>query len=180
MGGQHFVTSFEISDKSSENFDKELDYFFFKVDSYSQNIEVVLGEARNYVDYKPKEIKKVLLLAKKFKNKPFLAFTTLKDKFSDEEIELFKGIMKQGYYVLPFTRLDLDPYDLYDRFDSLKNKYAVTLEDFSINLCSLNLNLTEPQVYDLVEMETKKRMEKMMEWLEKKRKQIEAKEKTKK
>ena len=86
--------------------------------------------------------------------------------------------MKQGYYVLPFTRLDLDPYDLYDRFDSLKNKYAVTLEDFSINLCSLNLKLTEPQVYDLVEMETKKRMEKMMEWLNKKRKQIEEKAKT--
>lgn len=177
MGGQHFVTSFEISDKSSENFDKELDYFFFKVDSYSKNIEVVLGEARNYVDYRPKEIKKVLLLAKKFKNKPYLAFTTLKDKFSNKEIELFKSIMKQGYHVLPFTRLDLDPYDLYDRFDSLKNKYAVTLEDFSINLSSLNLNLTEPQVYDLVEMETKKRMEKMMEWLDKKRKQIEEKAK---
>ena len=178
MGGQHFVTSFEISDKSSENFDKELDYFFFKVDNFSQNIEVVLGEARNYIDYKPKEIKKVLLLANKFKNKPYLAFTTLKDKFSDKEIELFKNIMKQGHYVLPFTRLDLDPYDLYDRFDSLKNKYAVTLEDFSINLCSLNLKLTEPQVYDLVEMETKKRMEKMMEWLNKKRKQIEEKAKT--
>lgn len=121
-----------------------------------------------------------MLLAKKFKNKPYLAFTTLKDKFSDKEIELFKSVMKQGYCVLPFTRLDLDPYDLYDRFDSLKNKYAVTLEDFSINLCSLNLNLTEPQFYDLVEMETKKRMEKMKEWLDKKRKQIKNKTNAKK
>ncbi len=180
MGNNHFVTSFELGDKTSSNFDKELDYFFFSVDNFSQNIEVVLGEARNYVEFKPKDIKKTLTIAKKFKNKPFIAFTTLKDKFSDNEINLFKRIMKQGYYVLPFTRLDLDPYDLYDRFDSLKNKYAVTLEDLSINLCSLNLNLTEGGVYDLVELETKKRVEKMVEWMDKKRKQIKEKEEQKK
>ncbi len=175
MGNNHFVTSFELGSKTNPNFDKELDYFFFTVDSYSQNIEVVLGEARNYIDFKLKDVKKTLSVAKMFKNKPFIAFTTLKDKFSNKEITLFKGIMKQGYYVLPFTRLDLDPYDLFDRFDSLKNKYAVTLEDLSINLCTLNLNLTEGGVYGLVELETKKRIDKMVEWMDKKRKQIDEK-----
>lgn len=176
MDGHHFVTSFEIADKSSDNFDKELDYFFFKVDNFSKTIEVVIGEARNYVEYKPKEVTKTIKIAQSFKNKPYIAFTTLKDKFSDKEINLLKNVMKQGYYILPFTRLDLDPYDLYDRFNPLKNKYAVTLEDFSVNLCALNLNMQEGNVYDLVGAEEKKRIEKMIAWLDKKREQLAQKE----
>ena len=81
---------------------------------------------------------------------------------------------------MPFTRFDLDPYDLYDRFNSLKNKYAVTLEDFSVNLCALNLNMQEGEVYDLVGAEEKKRIEKMMAWLDKKREQLAQKEVVKK
>lgn len=180
MGGQHFVTSFEIGDKSSDNFDKELDFFFFKVDNFTKTIEVVLGEARNYVEYKPKEVIKTLKIARSFKNKPYISFTTLKDKFSDKEIKLLKNVMKNGYYILPFTRFDLDPYDLYDRFNSLKNKYAVTLEDFSVNLCALNLNMQEGEVYDLVGAEEKKKIEKMLAWLDKKREQLAQKEAVKK
>jgi len=174
MGENHFVTSFEIGEKDSTDFSNELDYFFFRVDNFSKAIEVVIGEARNYVDYQPKDINKTVKIAGAFKNKPYIAFTTLKDKFSDKEIKLLKGVMKKGYYILPLTRLDLDPYDLFDRFDKLKNKYAVTLEDFSINFCALNLSMQEGEVYDLVEAEQKRRIEKMIAWLDKKRAQIAA------
>ncbi|MCL4354061.1 hypothetical protein M1349_01150 [Patescibacteria group bacterium] len=179
MGEKHFVTSFEIAEKGTTNYDQELDYFFFHLNDYSKSIETVIGEARNYIDYSAKDINKTLKIAKKFKDKPYIAFTTLKDKFSRSEIVLLKSVMKKGYYILPMTRLDLDPYDLYDRFSSLKNKYAVSLEDLSINFCSLNLSLKEGEVYELVEAEKKKKIEKMMAWLDKKRAQLVESEKAK-
>lgn len=172
MGENHFVTSFEIGNKDAAEYSNELDYFFFRVDNFSKSIELVIGEARNYIEYKPKDINKIVKIADAFKNKPYIAFTTLKDKFNEKEIKLLRGVMKKGYYILPLTRLDLDPYDLFDRFDKLKNKYAVTFEDFSINFCSLNLSMQEGEVYDLVEAEQKRRIEKMIAWLDKKRAQI--------
>ena len=141
--------------------DGEIDFITVLTNHFQMGSVLVLGEARNIVDFSRKDVSKLIKIGSKFEVKPYLCFATLKDKFSDNEKEELKRVLKHGFGLLPLTRLELDPYDLYDRFDSLKNKYAHTIEDFSFNLCSLNLGLNEGETYDLIHAKEKQAFEKL-------------------
>lgn len=163
----HLVHSNSFKYITSQNIkgikDSEVDFIASYTNHFQMGNVLVLGEARNFVDFKNKDISKLIKIGSKFSTKPYLCFATLKDKFSDLEKEQLKRVLKHGFGLIPLTRLDLDPYDLYDRFDSLKNKYAVTIEDLANNLCILNLGLTEQEQYDLRHPKEKKMLEKLMQ-----------------
>ncbi len=174
----HLVRGGSFKYLSSQNVleikDCEIDFVAVFTDHFQMGSVLVLGEARNFIDFTRKNVSKLMEVGSRFSPKPHLCFATLKDKFSDKEIEELKRVVKHGFGLIPLTRLDLDPYNLYDRFDSLKNKHAVTLEDFSFNLCALNLDLTEDKTYDLIhfkEKEMHERFMRLMKEREKKKKQ---------
>jgi len=153
-----YVTSQNIKGEK----DAEVDFIATMVNHFQVGDVLILGEARNYVDFTRKDISKLMKIGSKFFTKPYLCFATLKDKFSDNEKKELKRVIKNKFRLIPLTRLDLDPYDLHDRFNSLKNKYAVTIEEFSFNLCYLNLGLSETEIYDLTHSEEKKAFEKFI------------------
>lgn len=170
----HLVHSNSFKYLTSQNIkgikDGEIDFIALFTNHFQIDSALVLGEARNFVDFSSKDVSKLINIGSKFEQKPYLCFATLKDKFSNKEIKQLKRVIKNGFGLIPLTRLDLDPYDLYDRFGSLKNKYAVTIEDFAHNLCSVNLGLTESEVYDLAHEKQKKMLEKLKALAEKKTK----------
>lgn len=139
----------------------EIDFVVSFTNHFQMGSILVLGEARNFVDFTRKDVSKLINIGSKFTPKPYLCFATLKDKFTDKEKTEMRRVIEHGFGLIPLTRLDLDPYDLFDRFDSLKNKYAVTIEDLSANLCLINLGLSEGEVYDLTHQKEKKLFEKM-------------------
>ncbi len=143
--------------------DGEIDFITVLTNHFQMGTVLVLGEARNFVDFTRKDVSKLISIGSKFTPKPYLCFATLKDKFSDNEKGELKWVIKRGFGLIPLTRLELDPYDLYDRFGSLKDKYAVTIEDFFHNLCSLNLGLSERELYDLIHAKEKKLLKKFIE-----------------
>jgi len=51
--------------------------------------------------------------------RPYLAFSTLKDRYSDVERERLLDLVSRGYKVIALTREELDPYDLHKRFERL-------------------------------------------------------------
>ena len=140
----------------------EVDFIAMFTSHFQLGHVLILGEARNFVDFSRKDVSKLIEIGSEFSPKPYLCFATLKDEFSDKELDELKRVIKNGFGLIPLTRLDLDPYDLYDRFDSLKNKYATTLEDLSFNLCSLNFRLSEQETYDLINFKEKKMHEKFL------------------
>lgn len=148
--------------------DGEVDFIVMMTNHFQMGNVMILGEARNYVDFSSKDVSKLIKIGSKFSPKPYLCFATLKDKFSDKEKIELKRVIKHGFGLIPLTRLELDPYDLYDRFDSLKNKYAVTLEDFAFNVCALNFGLNEKDTYDLIHADEKKMLEKFLAMQKKK------------
>ena len=40
---------------------------------------------------------------------------------------------------MPLTRKELDPYDLHDRFNWLRNRYPTNIDDLIVNLIKLNI-----------------------------------------
>lgn len=139
----------------------EIDFVTVMTNHFQMGTVVVLGEARNFVDFTRKDVSKLMKIGSKFTPKPYLCFATLKDKFSDNEKAEFKRVLKQEFGLILLTRLELDPYDLYDRFNSLKEKHAVTIKDFAFNVCSLNLGLSEGETYDLIHWREKEMIDRL-------------------
>ena len=161
LGEGKFITSHNIESKDGK-LKSEIDYIFYTVGHFEKDMELVIGEARNYSEYTEKDIKKTISVARRLTKKPYIAFTTLKDEFNDKEKKLLKGVIKAGFSIIPLTRMDVDPYDLYDRFRSkgVKDIYAVTLDDLSFNLCEVNLGMKPRDVGDLLIEEIKKKVQK--------------------
>lgn len=141
-----FTTSIEVWEvQTQQSAVGELDYVVLIPHPLgSSDYKLVLGEARGQVDYRDDDIKKVRHVADRF-GREFvtkhvaLTFSTLKDAFADSEKALLRALSQDGYEVIPLTRLDLDPYDLHDRFEGLPNQYSHTLEHLGTNLRTLNL-----------------------------------------
>ena len=100
---------------------------------------MVLGEARNFVDFEADEFEKLASVASGFDPQPYLAFATLKDRFGDGEKRMIQSLVDRGHRLRSLTRLELDPYDLYDRFLEAPHRYAVRLSELSENLVHLKL-----------------------------------------
>lgn len=163
-----------ITSKNIEGIpDAEIDFVAVCTSHFQMGTVIILGEARNYVDFSGKNVTKLMEVASRFEQKPYLCFATLKDEFSDKEIKQLKRVLKKGYGLIPLTRLDLDQYDMYDRFDALRDQYAVTIEDFANNLCYINLKISEQEVYELThykEVQLHKKWEERMKMLKSKKK----------
>ncbi len=119
----------------------EIDYAYLIVNTFTTAYNLVLGQAKNFIDFTEEETKKMAELAQKFANEPYLVFSTLKDAFSDSEKALLKALVDGGCKVVALTRLEIDPYYLYDRFEHAPNRYANSLEDLSQKTLYLNLDL---------------------------------------
>ena len=141
--------------------DGEIDFITVMTNHFQMGTIMILGEARNFVDFTRKDVSKLINIGSKFTSKPYLCFATLEDKFSDKEKEEFRRVLKQEFGLILLTRLELDPYDLYDRFSTLRKKHAVTIKDFAFNTCSLNLELSESQTYDLIHWRKKEMIDRI-------------------
>jgi len=136
----HAFTSITLRDRIKRRQTYEVDYLFLVTES-SGGYKLVLGEAKGGErnSFERKEFTKILKIASRFKIKPFLCFTTLNDSFNKMEKEQMKKIQSKGYPVIALTSQEIDPYDLYDRFSGLRDKYAIRLEQFAENTRILNI-----------------------------------------
>lgn len=117
----------------------EPDYCFLDVNDFSTKYDLVLGEAKGFMDYEADKIGRLTQIADKFDKKPYLAFATLKDQFNDQEKTLLRGLIDAGYRVIPLTRLELDPYYLWKRFEGAPQKHVVSFDDLSQSSIYMNL-----------------------------------------
>lgn len=110
---------------------------------FDGSYDLVLGEAKGFIDLPDDAIQKMIELSDRFSRslsrKPYLAFSTLKDRFSDAERKRLRDLVSRGYKVIALTREELDPYSLHKRFEELPRPYAVSIEDLSRNTIALNV-----------------------------------------
>ncbi len=118
----------------------EVDYAYIIMETFDTSYDLVLGQATRFGDFTDDDMRKMTELANRFHHKPYLAFSTLKDRYSDADKARLLDLSKRGYRVIAFTREELDPYDLYKRFDAAPHKYAMGLKELSEN--TLHLNVT--------------------------------------
>ena len=140
-----FVPSIAVQSQPAGELIGELDFVVLVPEPIgSRDYQLVLGEARGMNDYGEEEVGKIRRIADRFgqqfvKEHLVLCFSTLKDNYSDAEKAVLLGLTRDGYEVLPLTRLDLDPYDLFERFEGLPNQYDQTLQQLAANARALNL-----------------------------------------
>jgi hypothetical protein len=138
LGQGRYLTSTEIT-RRSDRTGFEIDYAYLSMSRpWSTDYELVLGEAKGFEDLDENDVRKMREVCDGFRQRPWLAFSTLKDTFSEAERQLLRLLAEDGYQVIALTRDDLDPYDLYDRFDKAPHKHAVTLRELSVNTLALN------------------------------------------
>jgi hypothetical protein len=136
--GGHYYTGTNLCG-SAGNVEFEIDYCYLATHFLSTSYEFVIGEAKAFVEYDEPKLERLTTIADKFSVKPFIAVTTLKDAFSDAEKQLLRGIVKKGYALIPLTRLELDPYDLHQRFEAASTGYVGGLADLSDSAIHVNL-----------------------------------------
>jgi hypothetical protein len=107
--------------------------------TFETSYELVLGQATRFGDFTDKDMETMSDLATRFARPPYLAFSTLKDKFSDADQARLRELSGRGHRVIALTREELDPYDLFRRFELAPHRYATTLEELSENTLHLNV-----------------------------------------
>jgi hypothetical protein len=118
----------------------EVDYLYLEMGLFGTSYELVIGQAANQGDFTATDTANMAALADRFQKRPWLAFSTLKERFSDaEKKHLLNELVARDYRVIPLTRLELDPYHLYNRFADAPHRHAVSLRHFSDNTRALNL-----------------------------------------
>jgi hypothetical protein len=107
--------------------------------AFDMSYELVLGQATRFGDFSDDDMRKMSELADRFPRKPYLAFSTLRDRYSDADKARLRDLAGRGYRVIALTREELDPYDLFERFNQAPHKYAVELKELSENTLHLNV-----------------------------------------
>ena len=105
----------------------------------NENIEVGIGECKSdsgKIDNK--DITNLKITRKQFEKKGlkcYLIFSKTADKFTKDEIYLFKKLAKENINPILFTNKELEPYEPYEEYDKsdLPRPYAFTLEDMARN-----------------------------------------------
>lgn len=120
------------------DFNCEIDFFYIATNS-SGSYELVIGEAKGFESISDKVIAKMKKVADSFEDSPIITFTVLKDELSESEKNRIRSLIVEGYKVIILTRKELEPYDLFDRFDSLPHQYGSSLSDLQTNTQTLNL-----------------------------------------
>ncbi|MBX9721501.1 MAG: hypothetical protein K2X81_08920, partial [Candidatus Obscuribacterales bacterium] len=109
----YYMTSHNVH-AADNTLDCEVDYAYVFIDDMDDSYEIVIGQATRFSDFTDVDMQKMSALADKLPRKPYIAFSTLKDRFSDADKTRFKSLVEAGYRVIALTREELDPYDLYD------------------------------------------------------------------
>jgi len=117
----------------------EIDYAYVVMETFGTSYELVLGQATRFGDFTDDDMRTMAELADRFSTKPYLAFSTLKDHYSDADKARLRDLAGRGYRVIALTREELDPYDLFDRFDKAPHKYGVGLTELSENTLHINV-----------------------------------------
>ncbi|HCC33436.1 MAG TPA: hypothetical protein DEQ28_05965, partial [Clostridiales bacterium] len=135
-----YVTSRKlIARDTGRRYEYEIDYAYVATGTFNTSYDLVLGEAKGFRELTDEVMRKMAGLADRFPRKPYLAFSTLKDRYSDAEKAHLRSLAGRGYKVIALTREELDPYALFDRFEQAPHKYAVGLEKLSRNTLHLNV-----------------------------------------
>ena len=117
----------------------EIDYAYVVMGTFGTSYDLVLGQATRFGDFTDDDMQKMAELADRFPRKPYLAFSTLKERYSDADTVRLRDLAGRGYRAIALTREELDHYDLFDRFDQAPHKYAVGLKELSENTLHLNV-----------------------------------------
>jgi hypothetical protein len=133
-----YVTSQNLVAKDSGR-RYEIDYAFMVTGTFDTSYDLVLGQAARFGDFTDDEVRTTAEIADRFTQKPYLAFSTLKDRYSDAERERLRDLVSRDYKVIALTREELDPYFLFDRFKDTRRKHAASLEDLAIGTIQLNM-----------------------------------------
>lgn len=92
----------------------EVDFACVHLGRDAADYDLVLGEAKT-TDFAEADVQKLTRVAGRFARKPYLAFSTLKDRFSDQERQWLTALVDAKWDVIALTREELDPYLLPDR-----------------------------------------------------------------
>lgn len=136
-GGRYVTSQNLIAEDTGKKY--EIDYAYVMMGMVNASYELVLGEAKSFGEFTEDEVEKIAEIADRFRHKPYIAFSTLKDSFSDVERSRIRDLVGRDYRVIALTREELDPYDLHERFRALGRPYAESLEDLSLNTIELNV-----------------------------------------
>lgn len=137
-GRGRYLTSQNLRPIGTKNRKTELDYAYLLMNLLDTSYELVLGQATRMGDFTDDDTRRMAELSERFARRPYLAFSTLRDRYSDADKARLRDLASRGYRVIAFTREELDPYALYNRFDQTRHKYAVTLAQVSENTLHLN------------------------------------------
>lgn len=133
-----YATSLKLRNKDTGK-ECEIDFIYLQTAGLTASDELVFGEAAGHIELLQADADKLSELADRFDRRPYLAFSTLKDCFSDTEREWLRKLAADGYKVIALTTQELDPYHLHKRFATTGRPYAVTLDDLSRNTLQLNV-----------------------------------------
>jgi hypothetical protein len=137
-GAGKYLTSTKLKHPDS-GLEWEIDYAYLRLEPFDTSYELVLGQASRFGDITPTEVSKMRDLANRIAPKPYLGFTTLKDAYSSDEKALLKTLLVAGFPDIAFTREELDPYGLHDRFKDGLFGHSSDLMGLVVNTCRVNL-----------------------------------------
>lgn len=135
-----YIPSFHVRSRDGE-INVEIDYAVIATESLSTNFRLILGEAKSYTDIQKTD--RLRSVFQKLSCPTYLAFSTLKDAFSPTETATLRNLVDDKIPIIPMTRLELDPYHLYKRFEKLPTNQRYGFERFSKNLIDLNLSTSQ-------------------------------------
>ncbi len=139
LSSGRYLPSVNVRSRDS-GWDAEVDYAYLQVGRWAGNYELALGQSTGFLEFTKEEVEKAVRVADAFEKRPHLVFATLRDAFGEGEKALLRKLVDNNYSIIALTRLELDPYDLHERFKDAPTKYAVTLEGLSRNTIALNLH----------------------------------------
>ena len=134
----HYSSSLKLNGQSSGR-PPEVDYGILRVSDHDATYDLVIGEVARFADFTEHEIEKAAQIANRFSVRPYLAFTTLKDRFSNEEKVRLRDLLQRNQRVIALTREDIDRVESLSRRDGAPHAYVTGLKDLMENMAALNL-----------------------------------------
>lgn len=119
----------------------EIDYAYLAMGgTFDTSYELVLGQATRFGDFTDNDMRLMAEIADRFPKRPYIAFSTLRDRYSEEDKARLRDLAKQGYGVIALTREELDRHDLRGLFALSPHNYARKFRELCENTLQLNVN----------------------------------------
>jgi len=117
-----------------------------------ENSKVISKEMKSRYQILESDVEKMVKVKKALDSNGFkthLLFSTTANKFSEDEIKIFKGLPKQYIYPILFTANELEPYWIYERYKDnvLPQQHAVALDHLAQNSVFIYLRDQDPQSF---------------------------------